>query len=176
MGGTVQSSIHDIDPIGWQNQVKNDFVLNYYFRIEKGLISNPGIELNAVATANAGTLFDNAGAGFYFRTGRFLPVYRGPLTTLSKHGKLHTLQYWFFAKGNASFVLYDATLQGGMFTENNPYVINSALLNRTVFSASAGFALYFNNFGLEYENNYLSPEFSGARHFYYGRIKLVASF
>ncbi|HEY9113822.1 MAG TPA: lipid A deacylase LpxR family protein [Bacteroidales bacterium] len=176
LGGTVQSSIHDIEPVGWQNQVKNDFVLNYSLQFEKGIISNRNIEINATANGNMGTLFNKAGAGFYMRAGSFMPVYRGSLSAISGKKTNQPLQYWFFVRGNADAILYDATLQGGLFNDENPYTISQNSISRIVYGGSAGVALYYKQVGIELENFYLSPEFSGARHFMYGRIKLTATF
>lgn len=176
MGENMQSSLHDIKPIGWQNQVKNDIVLNYSLDIEKGVISNPNIELNTKANGNFGTLFNKAGIGFYLRTGRFLPVYRGPVPAISGKKSSNPLQYWFFATANVDVVFYDATLQGGLFNRQNPYTIKPEDINRLVYRCSAGVAFYYNQFGVELENFYLAPEFDGARHFMYGRIKLRATF
>jgi hypothetical protein len=176
MGETVQSSIHDIQPVGWQNQVKNDFVLNYSLEIEKGLISEQNIEINATASGNIGTLFNKAGAGFYLRTGSFLPVYRGSMAAISDKKSRQPMQYWFFIRGNVNAVLYDATLQGGLFNNQNPYTIGQEMMNRIVYGGSVGVAFYYNQVGIEFENFYLSPEFDGGHHFMYGRIKLSTTF
>lgn len=176
MGGTVQSTIHDVEPVGWQNQVKNDFVLNYSLQFEKGLISSRNLELNATVNGNIGTLFDKAGAGLYMRAGSFIPVYRGSLSAFSEKKSKQPFQYWFFVRGNVDAVLFDATLQGGLFNNENPYTISQSALSRIVYGGSAGLALYYKQVGVELENFYLSPEFEGARHFMYGRIKLSATF
>ena len=176
LGGAVQSSIHDIEPVGWHNQVKNDIVLNYSIQFEKGLVSNKNIELNTTVNGNVGTLFDKAGGGFYFRAGSFLPVYRGSLSAISEKNTKQPLQYWFFVRGNVDAVLYNATLEGGLFSKENPYVISQNAMNRIVYGASAGIAFYYKQVGIELENFYLSPEFKGARNFMYGRIKLSTTF
>jgi hypothetical protein len=71
---------------------------------------------------------------------------------------------------------YDATIQGGMFTSDNVYVVNSSDLNRFVFQASVGFALYYNSIGIEYEHYYQSPRFRTAYHFGWGSLKAVFAF
>ena len=78
--------------------------------------------------------------------------------------------------GTTDFIAYDATLQGGLFDNKSPYVISDSELNRMIFKASAGLAVYYYRFGVELENFYFTPEFKGARHFMHGRIKLVANF
>ena len=175
MGETVQSSIHYLEPTGWEYQVQNSFLINYYINIEKGLYSSPLLEINAVGQANVGTLYNKLGGGLNFRLGSFMPVYRGPATSVNYIGTKQW-QYWFFMSGTTDFVAYDATLQGGLFNNKSPYVIADNELNRMIFKASAGLAVYYYRFGVELENFYFTPEFEGARHFMYGRIKLLANF
>lgn len=174
LAGTIQYSVHERKPVGWANQIHNDMIVNYSVRIEKGLVSNTHFELNLKALAHVGTLYDKAALGVYFRTGSFIPVYRGPWFTRQSQ-KQHTLQYWFFVTGQSTGVLYDATLQGGLFSRSI-YTIGTADIKKLVVQASAGVALYYGGFGLELENFYQSPQFRGASDFRWGRIKVVMSF
>jgi len=168
MGGFVQSSIHNIEPIGWDNQINNTFVFDYYINFQKGIISTPNIELNITAGGNIGTIFNKINTGLYFRTGSFIPVLRG-----IKNNN-NAFQYWFFVTGETNLVFYDATLQGGMFNRNNNmYTIQNADINRFVVNLSVGFAMYYKKVGIELQNFYLSPEFKNAYDFRWGRIKLV---
>lgn len=176
LGGTIQSGLHEEEPVGWQNQIQNSFVLNYYTQFEKGLLQLPNFELNATAQASIGTLFNQLGAGFYARFGRFFPFYRGPFKLAGTADKKSPLQIWFFASGNANITAYDATLQGGLFKSENPYTIQNYELKKLVFQASAGIAVYSGKLGLELENFFLTPEFSEGKNFGWGRIKLIASF
>ncbi len=165
-GGNVQSSIHDIEPVGWNNQINNSLVIDYSIDLEKGIVSSPHFETYATAGFNAGTLYNKIRGGIYMRTGSFTPVYRGTSNT-------NMVQYWFFVRATSNLVFYDATLQGGLIGKSNVYTISGNDINRVVLSASAGFALYYKGMGLELENFYLSPEFKNAYDFRWGRIKLV---
>jgi hypothetical protein len=176
LGGKVQSQIHEIEPVGWSNQVGNDFIIDYHVHFRKAIISSPIIEFNAVGKANIGTLYNKIGGGLDMRFGQFMPVYHGPLSVFEFINPGAKLQYWLFLKGQVDLVGYDATLQGGMFNKNNPYVIAGEDINRLVFQSSIGFAVYYNNIGLEYEHYYQTPEFNGAYHFGWGRIKAVLAF
>ena len=175
-GGKVQSSIHEIEPVGWHNQVKNDLVINYSLVIEKGLLNSSIFELNALGRASVGTLYNKAGGGFNMRFGHFLPVYHGPSSIFENKNPAGRYQFWLFSKAVIDVIAYDATLQGGMFTHDNPYVLSANNLNRFVLQASAGIAIYYNSIGLEYEQFYLSPRFKGANRFGWGRIKLTLAF
>lgn len=174
LGGKVQSSIHEITPVGWENQIENDIVIDYSFQIEKAILRKKHFEASANAGARAGTVYNNLSGGLSARTGFFLPVLDNQLPGLLKFGS-EKLKFWFFAKAKLQFVVYDATLQGGIFNNSSFYVLDAHDLNRFVISASAGLAIYHKNVGLELENFYLSPEFKGAYDFRYGRINFVIS-
>lgn len=168
MGGLVQSSIHNIEPLGWENQIKNTFVFDYSVKLQKGIISTPKVELNITAGGNIGTIFNKINTGLYFRTGSFIPVLKGIKTNNN------AFQYWFFVTGETNLVFYDATLQGGLFKKNNNiYTIQKSDLNRFVIKLSVGLAVYYKKIGVELQNFYLSPEFKNAYDFRWGRIKLV---
>ena len=175
MSGRVQALVHKKEPTGWKYQISNSPVVNYSVAIEKGLISNGFFEWNATGQVEAGTLFDNLQLGTYLRVGSFVPVIRGP-EFISKAGYKKHLQYWFFIRSDIKFVGYNATLQGGMFNDKSAYTISSSTINRTLFEASVGVAVYYGNFGLELENCYNSPEFKEAYDFRYGGISLLYGF
>ena len=176
MGGQVQAQIHEIEPVGWPNQIRNDIIIDYHLEYHKGIISSPLVEFNAMGKANVGTLYNKIGGGLNMRLGHFMPVYQGPLSVFEFINPGARLQFWFFLKGEVNVIAYDATLQGGLFNRDNPYVIKSEDINRWVFQSSMGFAIYYNNVGLEYEHFYQTPEFKGAYHFGWGRLKAVIAF
>lgn len=175
-GREVQSSIHESEPHGWINQIENDIVISYSIRIDKGIVSSPFFELNTSGRATVGTLYNKAGGGFNLRLGNFMPVYKGPYSTFNNKNPNGRYQFWIFAETMLDVIGYDATLQGGMFNKTNPYVISSSNLNRFVFEASLGFALCYNNIGIEYKHFYLTPEFKGAYHFGWGQLKCFIAF
>ncbi len=176
LGQQVQSSIHEIEPIGWQNQISNDVVIDYRIQFKKGIYNNSLFDFNINANGNLGTLYNKVGGGFDLRFGHFTPFYSGPLSIFEFENPGGHLQYWIFLKANGNIVAYDATLQGGMFNKENPYIIMANDINQFVVNASIGFAIYYNNIGIEYEHFYLSPEFTEARHFGWGSITATIAF
>ncbi|NQU33282.1 MAG: lipid A deacylase LpxR family protein [Bacteroidetes bacterium] len=173
MGSVVQSSIHNIEPVGWNNQIKNNVVINYSVEIEKGIVSTPHFEFNITGGGNIGTIFNKLKGGIYLRTGNFTPIIRGLFSNSARTSNKSAFQYWFFVSGSTNIVFYDATLQGGLFSKTNSYIIQNKDINRLVLNLSVGFALYYKNVGLEMQNFYLSPEFKNAYDFRWGRIKLI---
>jgi hypothetical protein len=179
LGGFMQKQIHSIEPAGWQNQIQNDFVLNYTAELEKGLINNEILDFNVFARGQAGTLYDNAGAGARMRLGRFLPYFGSlplaPFRSREHHGR-QQWQYGIFGSFEARLVAYNATLQGGMFNKNSTYTLTAAQLNNFLIQASAGFFIAAGALGISYEQFYISPEFAGGKHFRWGRIRLSYCF
>lgn len=180
MGGVVQSSIHNIEPAGWDNQIKNSLIIDYSIKLDKGIISTPHLEINVTAGGNLGTVFNKIAGGLYFRAGSFIPVFRGLATNTNRNLHSQTernpFQYWFFLSTETNLVFYDATLQGGIFNTKNPYTIQSSDINRIVTNVSVGFAVYYKKAGIELQNFYLSPEFKNGYDFRWGRIKFIYQF
>ncbi len=176
LGGVVQSSIHSIEPIGWENQITNSVVIDYLFHFEKSILSTPHTEANIIAGANVGTIFNKINTGLYFRIGNFTPLYRGQFLMSGNQQNNRRLQFWFFISAKANIVFYDATLQGSIFGNNSPYVLSTSTINRYVAGLSAGFSIYYKKVGVELSNNYISPEFDNAYDFRWGSIKLSYQF
>ncbi len=166
LGKTVQSSIHQIEPVGWNNQIANWPVVNFYFYISKSLISSNHFEFALTGDVAAGTAYNRASPGVSMRTGNFVPLLRGPAAL----GRIAQWQYWFFLDASSSLVVYDATLQGSFFSQNDPYVIEQDNISRVVAEIAAGLAVYKRNIGFEFTLHYLSPEFKNARHFQWGSV------
>lgn len=175
LGGFVQSGIHDIEPVGWENQINNDIYLNYSIRVDKLVLGIKNFELKTNANAKIGTIYNNIGAGLNLRFGKFNRFVENDILYL-ENTKKHRLNYWIFTRLQGNLIAYNATLQGGLFNDSNRYVVDNNLINTFVFKASAGIAIYYKSFGLELENFYLSPEFKGAYDFRYGRLNLIFGF
>lgn len=179
LGGFVQGQIHSIDPVGWENQIQNDLVLNYTVTIEKGLYNNRVFDINVIGTAQAGTLYDNAGAGIGLRAGSMSPYFAMPglAAKNSAEGKYALKwQYGIFAKGKVRLALYNATLQGGMFNKTSRYTIPAEHIERVLIEASAGIFVAYRRIGIILEQYYLSPEFENAHHFRWGHINITYCF
>lgn len=179
LGGLVQSQIHDIEPVGWQNQVQNDIVLNYKAGLEKGLINKGYFDLNVFAEGQLGTLYTNASAGMRIRAGRLNPYFIMPWLAManSREGEhAHKWQYGIFASGKVKMVGYDATLQGGAFNRTSNYIIPDEEIERFVLQASAGVYFAFRQLGIMYEQFYITPEFKNAMHHRWGHVNVTYCF
>ena len=73
-------------------------------------------------------------------------------------------------------VLYNATLQGGMFNKTSKYTIPAEDIERFLLQASAGIYVAYKQVGLTLEQFYLSPEFKNAHHFRWGHVNVTYCF
>ena len=87
-GRAMQSTIHqwvrDTQPLGWQNQIQNDVVINYEAGIEKSVVPGSGVILvNVFGKMRAGTMNTKLSAGIvmmvwaYWRARRAQPTIYG---------------------------------------------------------------------------------------------------
>jgi len=174
MGNLAQDMIHDETPTGWQYQVKNDMIANYAVRFEQGIFSHKGIELAVVGAAQAGTLYNNLSAGIFMQVGNFNDRYSSVFQTTNPQKPFkNRVRYYFSLDLSNKLIIYDATLQGGMFNKESIYVIAPDDVNRYVFTGTAGFGIGFGKYSLEAGQVYLTPEFDGGRKHMWFRIKNI---
>lgn len=170
LGFDIQYNIHkwtkNALPLGWQNQIKNDIVLNYQLNYEKQLVSSgSNFLLNATTEARLGTLNTKASGGFNFMAGKFNKKFV-PVTKKTK------AEYYFYGQSNVNFIGYDATMQGGMFNRKSPYTISSKDVNRITFQVDAGVIVNFKTFYLSYTQSYLTKEFKQGKYHRWGGVSL----
>jgi lipid A 3-O-deacylase len=168
-GDFVQKSFHNSvptnnEPLGWENQVQNDLVLNYNLAFEKGIVSMRSLDLNIKATSALGTLYTNISGGFQFRAGIMNPYFasygysRAMVNKVKGYSKF---QAFGFVTSNVKLVGYDATLEGGMFNKTSVYTLSSSNLFPLVYQGTLGFTLSYAGIRLDVEQYLLSPEFHG---------------
>lgn len=129
--GSLQILIHRLfnftTPMGWKNQLKDEFILNLYYetisrRIRAGGEEGFGLDVFSNLGAGVGNGFIGAGGGLMVRTGINLPFDFGPSLmrprgeAIQKHKRFGIDLY---VAVNASYVLHDITLDGS-FNTNIP--------------------------------------------------------
>lgn len=156
-GKWMQEGIHrgldNVMPQGWKYQLNNDVIVNYTVNYERALLpANHNFMLNALGSAAIGTLNDKLSVGFNVMAGS----YDHPYAVVNRK-KFRTYVY---AQPQASFVAYNATLQGGMFVKDNIYSISSKDIERLVLSGRAGIVFQFGGIYLEHFYAISTKEFS----------------
>ncbi|MFH1936561.1 MAG: lipid A deacylase LpxR family protein, partial [Bacteroidota bacterium] len=167
LGEYVQRAFHNTvptnnEPLGWEFQIQDDFLLNYFVRIEKGIVSIPGLDLLIQGSGSLGTVYTNIAGGTYIRTGWFNSYFINLFLSKKSLNQLRNtrnFQYYFFADLSGKAMGYDATLQGGLFNRSSPYTISSDKLNRLMFIGSGGIIVSYGGFQLKGEQFIQSPEF-----------------
>jgi lipid A 3-O-deacylase len=175
-GKKFQQAIHrwinDEPPLGWDNQIRNDLILNYAVDFEKRIFAH---DRNFLATwktgGQLGTLRDKIFGSVTFMTG----VFDNPYQFFSR--KTSWFQMYVFFEPLISVVGYDATLQGGLLNHKiNPYVISSADVTRTVFQYNTGLVVRFKKVSVEYFQHYLTKEFRTGQDHRWGGVRIAVSF
>ncbi|WP_269223339.1 lipid A deacylase LpxR family protein [Flavobacterium sp. IMCC34518] len=169
-GKEIQTAIHKWigaqNPLGWQYQIKNDVVLNYEIAHEKQLLRlNNYFAINSNAKLRLGTMNTNISGGLTTTFGKI----NSPFISLKNKNKFQLYGYW---QGLITAVGYDASLQGGLFNNNSPYVITDQNMERFTFQKNFGIVLHSKTFYLEYYRTDLSKEFKTGRVHSWGGFRI----
>ncbi|MBC7522928.1 MAG: lipid A deacylase LpxR family protein [Flavobacterium sp.] len=173
-GKEMQVAIHKATgntiPGGWQNQIKNDAVINYEINYEKQLLRFSNFfSISANSNAKIGTLFTNASIGLNTTVG----LINNPFSSVKTKNKF---EFYVFAQAFVSAIGYDATLQGGLFNKNSPYTINSTAIERFTAQTNYGFIIQSRSMYLEYYQTLQTREYETGKSYKWGGIKIGFKF
>lgn len=169
-GKEMQVAIHKATgntiPGGWQNQIKNDLVLNYEVSYEKQLVRYKNLfSLASNTNLRLGTLFTNASIGLNATIG----IINSPFTTVKNKNKF---QLYIYSQPIVNAIGYDATLQGGLFNKESPYTISSNSINRLTAQFNYGIVLQTKTMYFEYSRTLLTREYNLGNSAECGGIKI----
>jgi lipid A 3-O-deacylase len=171
MQTAIHRWIHDEVPLGWDNQIRNDVVINYQVDFEKDLIpSMKYYSLQGKIGAQVGTFSDKIYGGVIIMAG----IFDNPFTSFSVSGR--DFRIYVYAEPQVSAVGYDATMQGGLLNRSNPYTLSSAEIVRVVFQYNAGFVLNVKKVYAEYFQSCRTHEFETGKVHHWGGVRMVWSF
>lgn len=173
-GKEMQVAIHQATgntiPQGWQNQIKNDIVLNYEVSYEKQLFRYRNlIALQSNSTVRFGTLFTNASVGLNTVIG----LVNSPFTPIKNKNKF---QLYFYSQPILNAIGYDATLQGGLFNDKSPYTIGTNSIERFTAQINYGLILQTKTLYFEYARTSITREFAYGKSAKWGGIKVGFTF
>ena len=169
-GKEMQVAIHEATgntiPEGWQNQIKNDIVLNYEVSYEKQLLSYRNLfSLQTNTRLRLGTLFTNAGFGLTTTFG----IINSPFSSVKS--KKRFMMYGF-AQSMVNVIGYDATFQGGMFNKKSPYTISNSEIERLTAQVNFGMIIQTRTLYFEYSRALITREFEVGKSSKWGGIKV----
>jgi hypothetical protein len=173
-GKEMQVGIHkatgNVIPQGWQNQVKNDVVLNYEVGYEKQILKYSNLfSLQSNSSLRLGTLFTNASVGFNAMAG----IINSPFTSVAKRDKF---QFYIYSQPLVNAIAYDATLQGGLFQTSSPYTISTDDIERFTGQLNYGIILKTRSLYFEYFRSMITREFESGSSAKWGGIRLGFTF
>ncbi len=175
MGKEEQKGIHkaldNIEPLGWQYQLSTDYLINYNLRFEKGLLRRKYIDWLAISELKLGTLYDNTAIGTMLRIGCMKHYFE-----TNEIAPIPDFQCYFFGRLMGTVVVYNATLQGGVFNNKDVYALSSKEINRGIATAHIGVVLVYKNVSLEYTKAYLSAEFKNGLQHGWGHCMVAVCF
>jgi lipid A 3-O-deacylase len=137
-GEWTQTQLHRLInqplPQGWSKQVRNEVgVMLYADLTPVRWQPASAVDISPILKARFGNIFTDASAGLLLRAGR--------LDTLPGDPTLHV-----FLRADVNAVAYNATLQGGYFSNNNPHTVDP---QRVVGEAQVGVAWTSGPYGLK---------------------------
>jgi len=159
LGEQTQNSIHrnistSAEVIGWENQIKNDLMINYSASIEKVFSNNNWIEFSGISLVKLGFPYTDVNFGFQSRIGVF-DLFPKDFEFLSNK----KWQLFLNLSANASIIGYNTTLQSGIFSKSN-YSLTE--INRFIGKASFGITAIYKRLKMEYMQHFNTPEFPKA--------------
>lgn len=173
-----QKAIHralvNIQPLGWENQIKSDYIINYKLQFEKGIINKEHVELMWNSTARLGTVYTDLGIGLNARMGFFSPYFNN--LGLEKHNTKHKFKLYGVFKLNTKLVGYNATMQGGLFNKTSVLKVPDDQINRVAVDGLAGVIIAYKRVSLEYSKTFITPEFNGGLYHGWGQCLIRVCF
>lgn len=160
----VHNAFNYTKPLGWDNQVPNDIILNYNISIEKQMLRpSKKMLLTGVIETYSGTIYNAAGAGFMLRLGKFNNYLEGIPELLAR--KKNTSQVYVFMKPAIRIVLSNALLQGGLINQisqqKKGYTLSKDQIERLLPLYDAGVTFERLNFSITISQKFIGPEFKG---------------
>lgn len=155
--GVFQNGIHKLMPgadrvIGWETQIKNDVAFNYKFKLEKQFFRNEFSELIGGATSYLGSPYTKAEVSTILRIGLMEDYFNRMNTDSDKNWQL-----FLFGEVKGSYVLHNATIQGGLLNSFNTYVRSD--LSPFVMDIQIGIGSVYKKYGLNFGQHFLTNEF-----------------
>ncbi|NOU48783.1 MAG: lipid A deacylase LpxR family protein [Bacteroidales bacterium] len=179
LASSLQGGLHDLKPTGWQYQVQNDIILNLQAQLEKGIINRRNLEIITSGNTRIGTLNTDIGGSILLRAGQFKPYFEEFYTSKLSSGEYtedKKWNYWISLEAGQQFVFYNATLNGGLFRKDSPFVLKYNELQHAVTRLTIGISCFYKQNGLVLSYVQLSPEFKNGRMHRWGSIRLIRNF
>ncbi|MCE3260095.1 MAG: hypothetical protein K0S12_1736 [Bacteroidetes bacterium] len=169
----IHMATNNDEPLGWKNQIGSDVIINYKASVEQGLVNTNFFQMIGGPEIRLGTLYTDAGYSLGIRVGQMSSYFKN--YTVEKNSTEKKFQCFITAKAKERYVLYNATLQGGLFSES-PHVKKSAEVTPFVFTSHLGLTLAYKQVFVEVAGIYTSKEFKEGLDHGWGKCHLTFCF
>jgi len=190
LGEQTQELIHRMmgfNPAnGWKNQLKTDVLFNLNFTAEKQILSlGQFAELTAGSKISVGTQMNAVSVYPLIRIGWMNPYFDGYISQYAglRHigiRRTRKFQFYVYAKPAADWVLTNALLEGGVFSEQRKKVDGKLIQYQTyqtiehlVYQADFGAVLNSGHFSISYNQNVSSMLIKNTYEHEYGNVSIT---
>nr|WP_245681280.1 lipid A deacylase LpxR family protein [Arcticibacter eurypsychrophilus] len=165
---------------GWQYQVKNEIGVNALFEYKRMLIRpSENADFSLATQAIAGNTNTRASVGVLFRAGSINKLTQSASTNSrisnTDGAALPKKEFFFYTQPALNIIVYDATIQGGLFRDDKGAVTYSP--NRLVYAQEVGVMYAQNRWTASFSAIFKTKELkSQVRSQQYGSASLSYSF
>ena len=172
--GKLQNGLHSIMPgadsvIGWETQIRNDIALNYTFSVDKQVHRSEYAEIILGGAAYLGSPYTKIESHVLLRLGLMSDYF-----DMLNANQPNKWQAYIFGDLKPSYVVYNATLNGGPINPNNPYEL--AEIENFVLDLQVGASITYKSYTLSLGQHFITPEFSGAELYMWGELNFMITF
>lgn len=160
-------------PEGWDFQIKNRPYLNFNTLIDKELITLPQkADFTASSRVRIGSIHDDLKLGGKLRFGKLNNQFKGYNLMNRKYDENHNYQAFVYGGANVTFVLYNATLMGGIIPPESEHEFKLNEIEKFVGEIYGGIQISYKNFGLRAKLIWETKEFKQGEKHSWGVISL----
>ncbi len=164
-------------PQGWDFQIQNRPYLNYNIKIEKGLITVPGIfDLTGTSTVRAGTIHDDIQIGGLVRLGRMNSLFKGLNLSNKSYSENKDYQWLIYGGARIKAILYNATLMGGIIPPEDEYHFKFNEIENFVGEFFGGMQMSYKFVGMRGQVTWKTSEFETGEQHGWGTISIYLRF
>jgi lipid A 3-O-deacylase len=164
----IHKSIGDVQPIGWEHQIANSFIVNYSALLEKGFVATPFFEFVGSAGSSFGVLNTNAEFGTMLRVGKLRSYFK---SRERKKG----FEFYATLQGSARVVANNAIIQGTFYTKSE-HTLGWNDLEPLVYRSHFGVTLAFKKFSMSYYKYNITKEIKKGLPHSWGSLQYVGWF
>ena len=186
-GAKVQEWWHGLinlsEPIGWENQVSNEAVVNLGLQYQRAILEANRFDIISAIGGQAGTAFNTARLGTMLRLGNIDPKDRSAIAGRRFGGygastravNYHRKNEWFlFLELSNAFVFHNALIKGNFFKISDSSLTKEPEPYFTTLKAGAAFSTTL--FTWIFTAYQLSPEVKGGGTHNYASIEMAVRF